>query len=85
MKILWILVSSLLAALLLTAFSHIESVVKYAFSLIAFYVAFRFFKKNEEIRTRILFVIIALILYFISSFVYSLLAELNGWPYKRVM
>ncbi|KQX61158.1 MULTISPECIES: hypothetical protein [unclassified Paenibacillus] len=77
MRFLWLLMYSLLCAILLACFSNIHDVSKYIFSLGALYVGMRFFRRFEQIGFRIWFIVIAVLFYFIFSLIYALYTQLG--------
>ena len=72
MRILWLLMYSLLCAVLLTCFSTIQDFVKYIFSLGALYVGMRFFRRFEQISFRVWFIVISVFFYFLFSLIVAL-------------
>ncbi|WP_261305920.1 hypothetical protein [Paenibacillus andongensis] len=77
MRFLWLLMYSLLCAVLLACFSNMHDVTKYIFSLGALYVGMRFFRRFEQIGFRIWFIVISVLLYFIFSLIYALYTQLG--------
>ncbi|MDQ0899966.1 MULTISPECIES: hypothetical protein [unclassified Paenibacillus] len=77
MRFLWLLMYSLLCAVLLTCFSNIHGISKYVFSLGALYLGMRFFRKFEQVGFRIWFVVISVLFYFIFSLIYALYTQLG--------
>ncbi|MGO4497157.1 hypothetical protein AB4114_14780 [Paenibacillus sp. 2RAB27] len=75
MRFLWLLMYSLLCAVLLTCFSTIDDFVKYIFSLGALYVGMRFFRRFEQISFRVWFIVISVFFYFIFSLIVALYNE----------
>lgn len=67
---LWLLAYSLAAGVLLALFAVIGSVIKYLFSILALYLGFRFFRKYDSLAMRIMFILFAIILYFVSTLVF---------------
>ncbi|MFE5319666.1 hypothetical protein ACFQ88_13245 [Paenibacillus sp. NPDC056579] len=72
MRFFIILGYSILCALLLTLFSHINDLLKYIFSLGALFTGIQFFKRHEGRGMRIWFVVSTIVLYFIFSVIYAL-------------
>ncbi|MNY53913.1 hypothetical protein D3C86_1897160 [compost metagenome] len=77
MRFLWLLMYSLLCAVLLTCFSTIQDFVKYIFSLGALYVGMRFFRRFEQISFRVWFIVISVFFYFLFSLIVALYNEVG--------
>ncbi|WNR46582.1 hypothetical protein [Paenibacillus roseipurpureus] len=75
MRFLWLMMYSLLCAVLLTCFSTIHDFIKYVFSLGALYVGMRFFRRFEQIGFRIWFIVISVLFYFIFSVIVALYTQ----------
>ncbi|MCR2804924.1 hypothetical protein [Paenibacillus soyae] len=62
----WVMLYSFLAGLSLSLFTQITGFTKYIFSLLAIYIAIRFFRRFETVGKRVLFVVLSLIFCFIG-------------------
>ncbi|MFD2116907.1 hypothetical protein ACFSTH_21045 [Paenibacillus yanchengensis] len=71
---------SLLAAVLLSLFAYTPQFHKYIFSLLALYIGIRFFKHFEKLSHRIIFIVLAIILYFLCAFVYAIFLTAKAHP-----
>lgn len=76
----WVLLFSLLAGLSLALFGHLESFIKYLFSLVALYIGIVFFRRYETTGLRILFVALSLIFYFLTAIVVAMMQYLRDNP-----
>jgi len=79
-KTFWIMLFGLLAGLSLFIFSQIDSLFKYAFSLLALYLGYLFFKKYEQLGLRITFIVVAIVFYLLSSISYAMLEFVKNNP-----
>ncbi len=81
MRSFWAVVGyGLACAICLTFFSMIQDLIKYAFSLGAFFLGLRFFRFYETWGVRIAFILTSIALYFVVTVIYTVLAIANGWP-----
>ncbi|MCS7459463.1 hypothetical protein N0M98_04860 [Paenibacillus doosanensis] len=71
MKFLIVVGYSIVCALLLALFSHIEDLFKYIFSLGALFTGIQFFKRHEGRGMRIAFVVTTIVLYFLFAVIYA--------------
>jgi len=76
----WVFWYSLLAAISLALFSTIPSLVKYIFSLLVIYIGIRFFRRFETLGMRIIFIVLAILLYFIIVLVITMIIYLRDNP-----
>lgn len=71
MRTLAVIGFSLLCALLLSLFAHIQDMIKYIFSLGALFAGIQFFKRYEERGIRIAFVVTTILFYFVFALIYA--------------
>lgn len=64
----------------LFVFSVIHSMANLVFSLLAVLIAVHFFKRVSALRSRIVFVVLALLFFFISVFVYAVITAAHTAP-----
>lgn len=67
-------------AVLLAAFSMTPGMLKFVFSIGAFFLGLRFFNAHDTWGVRLAFIGTAVVLYFVCVVVYTILAYANGWP-----
>lgn len=72
-------VTSIVCGLCLAVFSLIPSFVKFAFSLVAFFVGLRFFGQYDSWKMRLALIAISIIWYFLFVIIYTFLAIANNW------
>jgi len=65
----WLIAYAFAAGTLLSLFAVLGGIIKYLFSLLALYLGFRFFRKYDSIALRILFVVVSIVFYFLSTVV----------------
>jgi hypothetical protein len=63
---LWVMFYSFLAGISLSLFTQIAGFTKYIFSLLAIYIAIRFFRRFETAGKRVLFVVLSVFFCFIA-------------------
>ncbi|MDQ1913188.1 hypothetical protein RAC89_22590 [Paenibacillus sp. GD4] len=80
MRALAVLGFSLLCAIFLSLFSHIQDLLKYVFSLGALFAGIQFFKRYEERSLRIWFVALTIVFYFIFAFIYAVYVAMQQMP-----
>lgn len=78
-KYLALFLYSLFCGLLLAAFSLIQDFSKYIFSLAALFAGFKFFRAYESIKLRIAFIILSIVLFFLSMIIFVAVAFAKGW------
>ncbi len=77
---LWVLLYSFLAGFSLSIFAQMDAVVRYIFSLLALYIGIRFFRRFETIGMRVLFVVLAIVFYFVSAIGFSFYFYMQDHP-----
>jgi len=70
---------SIAGGLLLMLFAQIQDIIRYVFSLGAFFLGIHFFKRYESKGMRIAFIVLGVIWYFLFNLIYVFLAYINGW------
>lgn len=71
---------SLLAGVLLSLFAHTAQFHKYIFSLVALYIGIRFFKRFDKLSHRIIFIVLAIVIYFVCAIVYAMYLFIQEHP-----
>lgn len=70
---------ALLCGLLLAAFSFIQDFSKYIFSLVALFTGIKFFRTYESVKVRVAFVILSVVLFFLTVIIFVAVAFAKGW------
>lgn len=63
----WLLCYTVLAGLMLAAFSMITEFYRYLFSLLALYIGIRFFRRFETLGLRITFFVLSIVFYLLIT------------------
>ncbi|MDQ0059584.1 hypothetical protein [Paenibacillus harenae] len=79
-SILWLILYSLAAGVLLAAFSFTPGIWKYMFSLLALYLGIRFFRKYDSIGLRIAFFAVAILFYLLAAVIISIVTYMRDNP-----
>jgi hypothetical protein len=77
MNVVRLLLYSLVAGILMSLYLSIQDIIKYAFSLAAIYVGYRFFQRNESLSRRIWFIVLTIIGALCFTVVYALYQEIS--------
>jgi hypothetical protein len=70
---------SLACAFCLAAFAMIPNILKYVFSLGAFFLGLRFFGTYETWGVRLALIGLSIVFFFVFIFIYTIFAAVNGW------
>lgn len=65
--------------IMLILFTIVPGFTRFLFSLFAFYTGFNFFSKYDEVKYRVILIVLALVIYFFGVMTYVALAIINGW------
>ncbi|MHA7963638.1 hypothetical protein ACX93W_05775 [Paenibacillus sp. CAU 1782] len=71
---------SLLAGLFLALFAQMDHFIKYLFSLLALLMGILYFRKVETTVPRVLFIVLALIFYFVAAIIFAAVAFIRDHP-----
>ncbi|GKU78510.1 hypothetical protein [Paenibacillus sp. L3-i20] len=68
---LWIILYAMLAGTSIAVFAEITAIYKYLFSLLAIYIGIRFFRRFDTISLRATFIVLTLIVYFLTAILFA--------------
>lgn len=74
-----IILFSLLCGAMLIIFSIIQDFTKYIFSLVALYAGFKFFQKFDQLKHRIIFIVLSIVIYFVGFIIFVGFAVVYEW------
>lgn len=77
---LWVILYALMAGVSLALFANIPDLIKYVFSLLALYLGIRFFRRFETVGLRVTFIVLAIVFYFITAFIFAFYTYLKDNP-----
>ncbi|XEC96983.1 hypothetical protein AB6A23_10845 [Paenibacillus tarimensis] len=75
-----VLFYSLACGLLLSIFSFVPGLFRYAFSLGALLLGIRFFRNYEKLSLRVIFIVLSIVFYFITAVIVSIVLFMQGMP-----
>jgi len=67
---LWLIGFAIVTGTLLALYTVISGFVKFVFSLLALYLGIRFFRKFDSIAMRIIYIVCAILFFFIATFIF---------------
>ncbi|GGG12871.1 hypothetical protein [Paenibacillus abyssi] len=77
---LWVLLYSLVCGALLSVFSIVTELglFRYVFSLAALFLGIRFFRNYDKISTRVIFIVLSIVFYFMTTIIATVILIANG-------
>lgn len=79
-SVMWVLLYGAACGLLLSFFTNLQDMIKYIFSLGAFFLGIHFFKRFDSIKMRVFFVITTVIMSLMFSVFYAMYVFIKQHP-----
>lgn len=79
MRALRIVLYSIGCGIFLTLYSQVQDLLRYAFSLAALFTGIHFFRSFDALGSRIAFIALVVVWYFLFNIIYVMLAQIYGW------